>query len=115
MAGFSTSGRQTTLVATPRRFGSRASRWRGGDPRALIGRDAELAAIRAISAVASATVASCSSVLDNCREPVSTFASGLAGGSASSAADPVLFSGNGGANAASLWNVVDNNGSKHRD
>jgi len=27
----------------------------------------------------------------------------------------VLFSGNGGANAASLWNVVDNNGSKHRD
>ena len=29
--------------------------------------------------------------------------------------DPVLFSGNGGTNAASLWNVVDNNGSKHRD
>ena len=59
---------------------------------------------------------SCSSVLDNCREPTATFASGLApAGAASSAGDPVLFSGQGGANAASLWNVVDNNGSKHRD
>jgi hypothetical protein len=59
---------------------------------------------------------SCSSVLDNCREPMDTFVSGLgAGGSASGAASPVLFSGNGGANANSLWNVVDNNGSKHRD
>jgi hypothetical protein len=58
---------------------------------------------------------SCSSVLDNCNEPTSTFASGLAAsGSASSANDPVLFSGNGGANANNLWNVVDNNGSKHR-
>jgi hypothetical protein len=45
-----------------------------------------------------------------------TFVSGLAAtGSLSSAADPVLFSGVGGANANSLWNVVDNNGSKHRD
>jgi hypothetical protein len=59
---------------------------------------------------------SCSSVLDNCREPTSTFTSGLAaGGSLSGAASPVLFSGNGGANANSLWNVVDNNGAKHRD
>jgi glutamate synthase domain-containing protein 2 len=31
------------------------------------------------------------------------------------AADPVLFSGHGGTTAASLWKVVDNNGSKHRD
>jgi len=58
----------------------------------------------------------CGSVLDNCNEPMSTFVSGLsAGGSASSASDQVLFTGNGGANAASLWKVVDNNGSKHRD
>ena len=53
---------------------------------------------------------------DNCREPTATFVSGLAaGGSASSAADEVLFGGNGNADADSLWNVVDNNGSKHRD
>ena len=53
---------------------------------------------------------------DNCREPTATFVSGLAaGGSASSANDPVLFTGNGGTNAAILWNVVDNNGSKHQD
>jgi BNR repeat-like domain len=54
--------------------------------------------------------------LDNCVEPMATFTPGLAAvGSLSSAADPVLFSGVGGANASSLWNVVDNNGSKHRD
>src|SRR5262245_30482074 len=59
---------------------------------------------------------SCSSVLDNCVEPIATFGTGLAaGGSASSANDQVVFSGNGGTNAQSLWNVVDNNGSKHRD
>jgi hypothetical protein len=59
---------------------------------------------------------SCSSVLDNCREPTATFTSGLgASGTLSGAADPVLFSGNGGANANSLWKVVDNNGAKHRD
>jgi len=59
---------------------------------------------------------SCSSVLDNCAEPTDTFTSGLAaGGSASSAGDPVLFAGNGGGSANSLWNVMDNNGSKHRD
>jgi hypothetical protein len=57
----------------------------------------------------------CSSVLDNCREPMDSFASGLAsGGTASGAADPVLFGGNGGGNPQSLWNVVNNNGSKHR-
>jgi hypothetical protein len=59
---------------------------------------------------------SCSSVLDNCREPMDTFVSGLgSGGSASGAGSPVLFSGNGGADAHSLWKIVDNNGSKHRD
>jgi BNR repeat-like domain len=57
----------------------------------------------------------CSDVLDNCREPTATFSVGLAAGSASSAADPVLFAGSGGASANGLWNVVDNNGSKHRD
>jgi hypothetical protein len=59
---------------------------------------------------------SCSSVLDNCQEPMNTFAGGLAAsGTLSGAADPVRFSGNGGADASSLWKVVDNNGAKHRD
>src|SRR4051812_24245990 len=68
------------------------------------------------TASAPASGTSCSSVLDNCNEPTSTFASGLAAsGTASGAGSPVLFSGNGGAGANSLWNVVDNNGAKHRD
>src|ERR1051325_1153915 len=59
---------------------------------------------------------SCSQTLDNCLEPTHTFVSGLAaGGSVSSAGDAILFSGGGGTGANSLWNVVDNNGSKHRD
>lgn len=59
---------------------------------------------------------SCSSVLDNCNEPTDAPATGLAlAGSTSSAGDPVLYAGNGGGNANNLWNVVDNNGSKHRD
>lgn len=58
---------------------------------------------------------SCSSTLDNCDAPIATFSAGLASGTLSSANDAVLFTGNGGTNAASLWNVVDNNGSKHRD
>jgi hypothetical protein len=59
---------------------------------------------------------SCSAVLDNCLEPMATFTSGLAAsGTVSGAGSPVLFSGNGGANATNLWNVVDNNGAKHRD
>jgi hypothetical protein len=71
-----------------------------------------------VFATASAPTAgtSCSSVLDNCHEPMATFVAGLgAGGAASGAASPVLFSGNGGANANNLWNIVDNNGAKHRD
>ena len=58
----------------------------------------------------------CGAVQDNCNEPTDTPSSGLAalGGSASSAGDQVLFGGNNG-NANNLWNVVDNNGSKHRD
>jgi hypothetical protein len=66
------------------------------------------------TAAAPTSGTSCSSVLDNCQEPTATFASGLAAGSVSDAS-PVLFSGNGGTDANSLWNVVDNNGSKHRD
>jgi hypothetical protein len=59
---------------------------------------------------------SCStSALDNCRAPIDTFTPGLASGSLSSANDPVLFTGNGGADAQNLWNLVDNNGIKHRD
>src|SRR5262249_50301090 len=53
--------------------------------------------------------------LDNCIEPMATFASGLAAGSLSSANDQVVFGGHGGGNAASLWNIVDNNGIRHRD
>jgi len=54
--------------------------------------------------------------LDNCNVPIATFASGLASsGSASSANDPILFSGNGGADAQNFWNLVDNNGIQHRD
>src|SRR5215212_7954019 len=68
------------------------------------------------TATAPTSGTSCGAVLDNCREPMQTFASGFAaGGSASGAASPVLFSGNGGASAKSLWNVVDNNGAKHRE
>jgi BNR repeat-like domain len=67
------------------------------------------------TATAPTSGTSCSSVLDNCNEPTATFASGLAAsGNLSSANDQVLFTGNGGTNAASLWNVVDNNGIKHR-
>lgn len=59
---------------------------------------------------------SCStSALDNCVAPIDTFTPGLALGSLSSAADQVLFTGNGGASAASLWNVVDNEGIRHRN
>jgi hypothetical protein len=53
--------------------------------------------------------------LDNCVEPIASFASGLAAGALSGAADPVLFQGNGGTNAQSFWNIVDNNGIKHRN
>jgi hypothetical protein len=57
----------------------------------------------------------CSDVPDNCVEPMDTFSTGLAGsGNASSAGDPVLVGGNGG-NSSSLWNVMLNNGRKHRD
>lgn len=56
----------------------------------------------------------CSDVPDNCVEPMDTFSTGLAGGTASSAGDPVVFNGNDG-NGSSSWRVVDNNGSKHRD
>jgi hypothetical protein len=55
------------------------------------------------------------SALDNCVAPIDTFTPGLAAGSLSGAADRVLFSGAGGTAAAGLWNIVDNNGSRHRD
>ncbi len=55
------------------------------------------------------------SALDNCVAPIDTFTPGLASGSLSGAADQVVFSGLGGTNAAGLWSIVDNNGSKHRD
>jgi hypothetical protein len=70
-----------------------------------------------VFATASAPIsgASCSAVLDNCNEPTDTFVSGLAAGGSASGAAPVLYAGAGNVNAQSLWNVVDNNGSKHRD
>ncbi len=58
---------------------------------------------------------SCGSVADNCNEPADSPAAGMAAaGVLTSAGDAVLFSGNN-VNAASLWNVVNNNGIKHRD
>jgi hypothetical protein len=53
--------------------------------------------------------------LDNCNAPIDTFAPGIASGSLSGANDPVLFAGTGGTTAQSFWNIVDNNGIKHRD
>jgi hypothetical protein len=61
-----------------------------------------------------AATACTTTALDNCNAPIDTFTPGLALGSASSASGPVLFSGADSASAQSLWNVVDNNGSKHR-
>jgi len=59
---------------------------------------------------------SCSTTaLDNCVGPIDTFTPGLASGSLSGRTDPVLFTGNGGAGAASFWNVVDNEGIQHRN
>ena len=58
---------------------------------------------------------SCStSALDNCIAPIDTFTPGIASGSTATASDPILFSGPDGTSAQSLWNVVDNNGAKHR-
>lgn len=69
------------------------------------------------SAPTTGATTSCSTTaLDNCLEATSTFTTGLAaGGSASGAASAVVFSGTSNGSAQSLWNVVDNNGAKHRD
>ncbi len=58
---------------------------------------------------------SCSSTLDNCRAPIDTFTPGLASGAVSGLNDPVLHTGQGGADANNLWNLVDNNGIQHRN
>ena len=68
-----------------------------------------------VFATATAPTSGTSCSADACREPMDTFVSGLLGGSSSSAGDRVLFSGNGGADAASFWKLVDNNGIHHRD
>ena len=69
-----------------------------------------------MTATAPTSGTSCGSVADNCNEPTDSPSSGLAitGGAASGAGDAVLF-GHYGQGGASLWNVVDNNGAKHRD
>jgi hypothetical protein len=61
------------------------------------------------------TTSCTTSGLDNCVAPIDTFTPGLASGSQAVAADPVLFTGNGGASAQSLWNIVNNEGIRHRD
>jgi hypothetical protein len=55
------------------------------------------------------------SALDNCNAPISASSAVATAGTVASSSDPTVFSGNGGADASSLWNVVANNGSKHRD
>lgn len=57
----------------------------------------------------------CSSTPDNCVAPIDTFTPGLASGRLWSANDPVVFSGAGGTDSQAFWNIVDNNGAKHRD
>ncbi len=68
------------------------------------------------SALAPTSGSACTtSALDNCNAPISATVGVTAAGTVAAHNDPILFSGNGGTNAASLWNVVANNGSKHRD
>jgi hypothetical protein len=67
------------------------------------------------TASAPTTGSSCSQVLDNCSEPTNTFGGSASGGAASGANSAVVFAGSGNSGAQSLWNVVDNNGAKHRD
>lgn len=55
------------------------------------------------------------SALDNCLAPIDTFTPGIASGSLSGTSDPILYAGSGGTSAQNLWNLVDNNGIKHRD
>jgi len=69
----------------------------------------------ALTPTTGASTSCTTTALDNCAAPISTFTPGQAQGATATAADPVLFSGHGGTTAANLWNLVDNNGSKHRD
>jgi hypothetical protein len=69
----------------------------------------------ALTPTTGAATSCTTSALDNCNGPIDTFTPGLASGGAAAAAGPVLFGGAGGGTAQNLWNVVDNNGAKHRD
>src|SRR4051812_33128598 len=69
----------------------------------------------AASAPTTGAATTCSSTPDNCVAPIDTFTSGPPSGSLSSANDSVLYGGNGDAGSQAFWNVVDNNGAKHRD
>jgi hypothetical protein len=104
------SGMPTTWVAT-----TSQGRMVGDYISTSFGSDNLAHAVFATASAPTSGTACTTSALDNCREPISTFVSGLASGSLSSANDPVLFTGNGGADANSFWNIVDNNGIKHRD
>lgn len=53
--------------------------------------------------------------LDNCDQSVATFAEPVGSAALLAATGPVLFTGTGGSKAQSFWNIVDNNGAKHRD
>ena len=62
-----------------------------------------------------AATACTTAALDNCVAPTQTFSTGLTSGGLSSANDAVVYGGRDTGLPASRWNVVDNNGSKHRD
>jgi hypothetical protein len=68
----------------------------------------------ALTPTTGAATSCTTSALDNCRAPIDTFTPATALGSDASASGPILFSGADSGSAQSLWNVVDNNGSKHR-
>jgi hypothetical protein len=116
-AGTTWSSAQTVASGMPTTWMATTSQGRmvGDYISTSYGSDGLAHAMFATASTPAGGTACTTSVLDNCREPMTTFAGGSVSGSASSANDAVLFTGNGGTDAASLWNVVDNNGSKHRD
>jgi hypothetical protein len=116
-AGTTWSSAQTVASGMPTTWMATTSQGRmvGDYISTSYGSDGVAHAMFATASTPAGGTACTTSVLDNCREPMTTFAGGSVSGSASSANDAVLFTGNGGTDAASLWNVVDNNGSKHRD
>lgn len=115
-AGSTWTAPQTIISGMPTTWVATTSQGRMVGDYSSASSDANGLAHGVFSTSAPTSGTSCSSVVDNCAQPTDTFVSGLAAvGTASSASDPVLFAGNAGGSATSLWNVADNNGSKHRD